>query len=579
MQFRINDLHDNIQSLCDCIRGIKNQDDLRQALEFANSIEHANAEEPIIVAPYSGHLESYTGNFLKPLNRNDDCDARNGTSPPTAGSNMVDTKQKSSFPYSTESRSSADRPQHGNAIRAHKQGVTAFETAQPRCISVALDFESLLPPDDPPRANDETPTFQTPAYSEQFSNEGCPKARTLTANMRASSVESTTSESLDTKLSDDPLVDSTPSRKQKKQFRKRQVSRVLRALHRAEEQVKTDTTTKACAQKYVSQASIVGLPTCNTSEFARLSTSWRGSKPEDKNSGPSSVPSHFRLLQWDEAGNGTSLLVDSQGRVFGVITGGPGKSSRNGSSAADWQSAIKGCERAICRARQSYSFNKSDLDHKRGTFPALAIGITRGPGSADATLRHATTSANAQVLDDLLKNENMRRIAGYQSSLLHLHAPILGTYFRSNLNAVINHNPNLHRNFPSSDFASITVNFGPRTVCKKHKDSMNLSWGWCAITALGEYNYRRGGHLILWDLGLVIEFPPGATILIPSAALHHSNTPIAEDETRYSVTQYTAAEIFHWVHDGFRMAKEVPPPTEEEKQTIWKDGIAMYRTV
>jgi hypothetical protein len=66
------------------------------------------------------------------------------------------------------------------------------------------------------------------------------------------------------------------------------------------------------------------------------------------------------------------------------------------------------------------------------------------------------------------------------------------------------------------------MNFGPKTMCFPYKDFGNLAYGFCAVTALGRYNPKMGGHLILWDLKLAIEFPPGCTILIPSATLHHS---------------------------------------------------------
>ncbi|KAJ7937906.1 hypothetical protein B0H13DRAFT_1580401, partial [Mycena leptocephala] len=61
-----------------------------------------------------------------------------------------------------------------------------------------------------------------------------------------------------------------------------------------------------------------------------------------------------------------------------------------------------------------------------------------------------------------------------------------------------------------------------------------------------------GGHLVLWDLKLVIRFPPGATILIPSAIVRHSNVPIRPDERRCSFTQYTAGGLFRWIRDGFK---------------------------
>ncbi|KAJ7760243.1 hypothetical protein DFH07DRAFT_957619 [Mycena maculata] len=53
-------------------------------------------------------------------------------------------------------------------------------------------------------------------------------------------------------------------------------------------------------------------------------------------------------------------------------------------------------------------------------------------------------------------------------------------------------------------------------------------WGWCSIVTLGNFKPDKGGHLILWDLCLIIGSPPGSTIFIPSAILRHSNVPIQQ---------------------------------------------------
>ncbi|KAJ7687980.1 hypothetical protein B0H14DRAFT_2653532 [Mycena olivaceomarginata] len=58
--------------------------------------------------------------------------------------------------------------------------------------------------------------------------------------------------------------------------------------------------------------------------------------------------------------------------------------------------------------------------------------------------------------------------------------------------------------FVGSVFAACTFNFGPHTITVPHLDFGNLSWGWCAITALGHFNPDLGGHLVLWDLKLII---------------------------------------------------------------------------
>ncbi|KAJ7049989.1 hypothetical protein C8F01DRAFT_1264713 [Mycena amicta] len=92
----------------------------------------------------------------------------------------------------------------------------------------------------------------------------------------------------------------------------------------------------------------------------------------------------------------------------------------------------------------------------------------------------------------------------------------------------------------TSVFASFTFNFGPQTVTHPHLDLANLAWGWCFITALGWFDAKIGGFLVLWDLKIYIPFPPGSTIGIPSALLRHSNVGIQPGEIRYSFTQFSA---------------------------------------
>lgn len=144
--------------------------------------------------------------------------------------------------------------------------------------------------------------------------------------------------------------------------------------------------------------------------------------------------------------------------------------------------------------------------------------------------------------------------------------------------------PSLTNWFPTSVFASISFNLGPRTVSWPHTDSYNLGYGWCAITALGKFNPDLGGHLILWNLGLVIRFPPGSTILIPSSLLTHSNVPIQKGETRYSIIQYSSSGLFRWIYNGFRSDKtfEAEASDEEKRKqseaekSRWDKGVDMF---
>jgi hypothetical protein len=149
-------------------------------------------------------------------------------------------------------------------------------------------------------------------------------------------------------------------------------------------------------------------------------------------------------------------------------------------------------------------------------------------------------------------------------------------------------NPSLKRNFAAkiSVFAAATFNFGPRTVTFPHIDFANLAWGWCAITALGDFDPDKGGHLILWDLKLIIRFPPGSTIFIPSALIRHSNTSIQAHEKRFSFTQYTSAGIFRFVENGFRSDEDVyaggisadeQAARVEARKARWGKGLQMYK--
>ncbi len=115
---------------------------------------------------------------------------------------------------------------------------------------------------------------------------------------------------------------------------------------------------------------------------------------------------------------------------------------------------------------------------------------------------------------------------------------------------------------------------------------MNLAYGWCAIQALGNFDPKKGGHIVLWELRLVVEFPPGALILIPSATITHSNTPVAEGESRSSFTQYMPGGLFRWVDYGYCLVEECKvknPELYQEQLNArpykWQRGLDLLTTV
>lgn len=126
-------------------------------------------------------------------------------------------------------------------------------------------------------------------------------------------------------------------------------------------------------------------------------------------------------------------------------------------------------------------------------------------------------------------------------------APVLLGFFTETLRRVKDFDTSLTYPYEDHPFAAVTFNVGPNVCTKPHKDDLNLSWGWCAVTSLGSYDHTKGGHLVLWELGMVLEFPPNSTIFIPSAIITHSNTAIQSGEQRSSVTQYNSEGLFRWV--------------------------------
>lgn len=157
---------------------------------------------------------------------------------------------------------------------------------------------------------------------------------------------------------------------------------------------------------------------------------------------------------------------------------------------------------------------------------------------------------------------------------METYAPSLSAFTQVILNTFEAENPSVRRHFKGHPMASTTFNFGPKTCTFPHKDLKNLSWGWCSVTSLGSYNPKEGGHLVLWDLKMAVEFPPYSTILIPSAILMHSNVSIGEAETRLTVTQYSSSGLFAWHAYGNRPKKEATGV-----RSWWKQPRHMFSTI
>ncbi|KAJ7088354.1 hypothetical protein B0H15DRAFT_780823 [Mycena belliarum] len=362
-----------------------------------------------------------------------------------------------------------------------------------------------------------------------------------------------------------------------------QDSRVTRAARRASEQAVLGTRLKSVVRKHVTNAAPVHITT-TPDDYPVTSTGWGGirEKPvQPRTYSLEELQQDFgmKIVDWD--GRSSRPLVDRESRIIGVLGGRP--------NDAGYLDLTREAARQLEAQRENIKMHPGKAEGRRGTFTSASYGISFGGGQQiPGNLKQSP--ATTHVINMLFLMQCFIRIAGFGNGLFKAWNPEVHAFYEFTLDALTNqYNPNLRRNFQQkvSAFAAATLNFGPSTVTLPHIDCLNLAWGWCAITALGLFDPDLGGHLVLWDLKLIIRFPPGSTILIPSAILRHSNIGIQLGETRYSFTQFTAAGLFRWVDNGFKSDLTAVAETQADpeaqaararaRQTRWSDGIESFK--
>ncbi|KAL0563861.1 hypothetical protein V5O48_018202, partial [Marasmius crinis-equi] len=219
-----------------------------------------------------------------------------------------------------------------------------------------------------------------------------------------------------------------------------------------------------------------------------------------------------------------------------------------------------------------------------GAINGINFGISMGNGQPKPVVLNNQGVKRKRVMQKICHHPAFISIAGFMSTTFLTWGPLLFLYYADNASKLLDKYPKLTLPFYNSIFAAFTVNFGPQTVCLPHRDTKNLAFGWCAITALGNFGYTCGGHLVLWDLKLVIEFPPGYTIFVPSAVVCHLNTKIQPGKEHFSFTMYTAGDIFRWVKHGFQKEGDYKKTKQAKADTNlnanrWQRGIGLFSTM
>ncbi|KAL0057298.1 hypothetical protein AAF712_016067 [Marasmius tenuissimus] len=280
-------------------------------------------------------------------------------------------------------------------------------------------------------------------------------------------------------------------------------------------------------------------------------------------------------VEWD--GTNALLLVDEAGRIFMVGL----KNVRDPSYNEDMEKLADLLEGA---RTMKLKLKREDLNHLRGEgFAAAATGWSMGGGQDRVT---HSAGKHEEVMQNLIQEPCMRRLASTQDAGFACWSFRNYELYKESMGQLRSSIEGFKPNFDRSQFASLTCNFGPQVCTSIHTDAKNCPHSMCAITAVGQFESSKGGHLVLPDLKVIIEFPSGCTFLLPSAVLRHGNTRIQEGETRYSVTQYSAGGIFRWLEYGQRtedqFRRQDPSGFRKmmkEREGRWSRMINMFVTL
>lgn len=159
-----------------------------------------------------------------------------------------------------------------------------------------------------------------------------------------------------------------------------------------------------------------------------------------------------------------------------------------------------------------------------------------------------------------------------------MYSPRMYAKYQSCMAQVLAHCGEGGCQYNNSVFPAASYNLGPATATIQYRDFNDFTGGWCAITSGGNYNPQLGGHLVISALRLVIEFPLGSTIEIPSALLDHPNVAVQPGEECFSFTQYCAGALFRWLDFGCRSESDCAKQDPKNIEQVRAQGKSRFST-
>jgi hypothetical protein len=154
---------------------------------------------------------------------------------------------------------------------------------------------------------------------------------------------------------------------------------------------------------------------------------------------------------------------------------------------------------------------------------------------------------------------------------LHLH-------YKDCQEAYLEASPSLVPPSTKGVFAAMTLNIGPCTITLPHRDSSNFASGVCVVIALGSFDHKLGGHLVLHEPGVLFELASGEGVIFGSSCITHENIPIAKGERRRSITFYSAGCLFSYQDMGYKNMTDLRRTSPREAADWLKLGTARWQS-
>ncbi|KAJ7084882.1 hypothetical protein B0H15DRAFT_951367 [Mycena belliarum] len=259
--------------------------------------------------------------------------------------------------------------------------------------------------------------------------------------------------------------------------------------------------------------------------------------------GPNSA-FRFRLVPW--GGRSPRAVIAADKSVVLVLGGGP----RN----RDWVPLVV-AEANECCHDAAQRIVRSPEDLAANIAPTLSGGVGQTFNEDVARPNHSGIAVNALIFLQLFCSLGIKRLVGYGNRLLEVYCTSAFAALEHEKQEFLEDNNNALYPCDSSVFSAVTWEFGgPHRYKTGPGVPDRLQPGsWSVLTALGNFAPVQGGHIIFWELGLVVRFPAGACILIPAGILHYSFVKVRTGEHRYSMLQWAGAGISRWFANGRRM--------------------------